>query len=187
MASSRSGDVSTYVALLRGINVGGKNILPMPALVEIFAKCGCANVRSYIQSGNIIFSATAACAKELPTTVAAEIEKRFKIRTPLIVRPAQTLAASAAGNPFLAAGADADLLHVGFLASAPDAQKIKMLDVNRSPGDSFQILGQHVYLRVTNGMGKTKLTNAWFDSKLDTVSTIRNWRTVLKLVEMSRS
>ena len=179
--------LSTYIAFLRGINVGGKNILPMPALVEMFTRCGCADVRSYIQSGNIIFSASAACAKKLPINVAKEIEKRFDIRPPIILRTAEALAAAAATNPFLARGADADFLHVGFLAAAPDAQKIKSLDHNRSPGDSFQILGQHIYLHLPNGMGKTKLTNAWFDAKLETISTFRNWRTVQKLVEMSRS
>jgi uncharacterized protein (DUF1697 family) len=180
-------NVRTYIALLRGINVGGKNILPMPALIEIFTHCGCADVRSYIQSGNIIFSASAACAKDLLATVAQEIQKRFDIQPPVILRTAQALAAAVVGNPFASAGADAALLHVGFLADAPRAQKIKSLDPDRSPGDSFCIVGQHIYLHLPNGMGKTKLTNAWFDSKLGTISTFRNWRTVLKLVEMSQS
>jgi uncharacterized protein (DUF1697 family) len=182
-----SGKLSTYIALLRGVNVGGKNLLPMPALVEIFAKCGCAEVRSYIQSGNIVFSASAACARELPTIVAGEMQKRFDIRPPIILRTAQALAAAAAENPFLAAGAESDFLHVGCLAGPPDAQKVKPLDPHRSPGDSFQVIGQHIYLHLPHGMGKTKLTNAWFDSKLDAISTFRNWRTVLKLLEMSQT
>jgi len=178
--------LSTYVALLRGINVGGKNLLPMAALVEMFGKVGCTQVKSYIQSGNVIFSATASCAAGLPEELADKIHTKFKFRPPVVLRSAEALAAVAKQNPFLAAGVEEDFLHVGLLADTPAAARVKLLDGNRSPGDRFDIRSSEIYLHLPNGMGKTKLTNAYFDSTLQTVCTFRNWRTVLKLVELSR-
>ena len=178
--------LSTYVALLRGINVGGKNLLPMVALVDMFGDFGCTKVKSYIQSGNVVFSATASCAAGLPEKIAGKIQAKFKFRPPVVMRSADALAAIVEQNPFLTAGVEEDFLHVGFLADAPAAAKVKLLDSNRSPGDRFQIHGREIYLHLPDGMGKTKLTNAYFDSTLQTVCTFRNWRTVLKLVELSR-
>jgi uncharacterized protein (DUF1697 family) len=89
------------------------------------------------------------------------------------------------GNPFLEAGADIGTLHVAILADAPAAAKVKALDPDRSPPDAFAVRGREIYLQCPNGYGRTKLTNAYFDSKLATTSTVRNWRTVLKLVELA--
>ena len=88
-------------------------------------------------------------------------------------------------NPLLASGADVATLHVGFLATAPGKKSIDALDANRSPPDTFVVLGREIYLACPNGMGKTKLTNAYFDAKLATTSTMRNWKTVLTLREMT--
>jgi uncharacterized protein (DUF1697 family) len=100
------------------------------------------------------------------------------------VRTADELRAVAQGNPFLDEGADADTLHVAFLADRPRSDRVAALDANRSPGDSFVVRGSEIYLRLPNGVARTKLTNAYFDSKLSTISTARNWRTVLKLLEL---
>jgi uncharacterized protein (DUF1697 family) len=177
---------STYVALLRGINVGGKNMLPMRELVRMFEVSGCAEVRTYIQSGNVVFSATPACAKRLADDVAGAIEKRFGFRPRIVLRTAQDMADVAANNPFLGEGADVRLLHVVFLVEKPDARRIAALDPARSPGDSFQVRGREVYLLLANGAGQTKLSNAYLESTLVTTSTMRNWRTVLKLSEMAQ-
>ena len=82
------------------------------------------------------------------------------------------------------AGAPLETLHVYFLADKADAAAVRGLDAERSPGDSFVVKGREVYLHLSNGMARTKLTNVYFDSKLKTVSTARNWKTVGKLVEM---
>src|SRR5262245_5276588 len=112
---SRPASAAVHVALLRGINVGGKNLLPMKGLVGLFTEAGCGSVRTYIQSGNVVFTATASGAKALPRRIEEAIAKRFKIKAPVIVRTAKELAQVAAKNPFLAAGEDPDLLHVMFL------------------------------------------------------------------------
>jgi uncharacterized protein (DUF1697 family) len=173
-----------HVALLRGVNVSGKNKLPMKDLKEIFAEVGCENVRTYIQSGNVVFEATATVAKGLPEKIAVLIKERFGIHSPVIVRTAKELAAVVEGNPFLKAGAPETELHVMFLADAPGASRIETLDPARSPGDEFAVHGKDLYLRLPNGAGKSKLTNAYVDSKLGTVSTARNWRTVTTLLGM---
>lgn len=174
-----------YVALLRGVNVGGKNLLPMKDLAVIFAKAGCTDVKTYIQSGNVVFSAPAAVVKKLPALIAAQIEKRFGLRVPVVIRSNEQLRQAIEGNPYLKAGKDPKTCHVMFLANVPAGEVLKSLDPNRSPGDVYALLGGEIHLHLTTGAAKTKLTNAYFDSKLSTVSTGRNWNTVLKLYEIS--
>jgi uncharacterized protein (DUF1697 family) len=173
----------TQVAFLRGINVGGNNMLPMKELAKMFADAGCTDVRTYIQSGNVIFKKAGGTAR-LADTIAANIEKRFGFRIPVIVRTAEELRKTIRDNPYLAAGVDAKALYVYFLAHSPNARAIAGLDPARSTTDAFHVQGQEIYLHLPNGMGRSKLTNAYFDSKLATTCTARNWATVLKLSEM---
>jgi uncharacterized protein (DUF1697 family) len=174
------------VALLRGINVGGKHSLPMKELAALFMKCGCSDVATYIQSGNVVFS-TAGSLKLDAATLAGRIEKTFGFAVPVILRTADEFATIIRRNPFPKADPDIERLHVSFLASEPTAEQIASLDPNRSKGDSFRVLDREIYLLLPNGAGASKLTNAYFDSKLKTTSTARNWRTVLKLLEMVRA
>ena len=176
--------VNRHVALLRGINVGGKNLLPMKDLVVMFESAGCGDVATYIQSGNVVFSATAALAKKLPTTIEAELTKRFGHRVPLVMRSAAEISAAIASNPFAKDDSDTAQLHLAFLAAAPNAAQIASLDPKRSPPDEFAVIGRDLYLKLPNGVGKTKFTNAYFDGKLATTSTVRNWRTVNTLLDM---
>lgn len=175
---------ATHVALLRGVNVGGKNKLPMKDLVAIFSKAGCTDVRNYIQSGNVIFRATAGLAKRLPATVEGEIERQFGFRTTVVVRTLEELRKVAMNNPYLAREVDEGLLSVMFLAHRPEPTSIAKLDPDRSAPDTYIVQGDVIFLCTPTGLAKTKLTNAYFDSKLQTCSTARNWRTVLKLIEM---
>jgi uncharacterized protein (DUF1697 family) len=169
-----------HVALLRGINVGGKNKLLMKDLAAIFTAAGCKGVTTFIQSGNVVF--------EGPTTglaakIEKAIEKKFGFRPPIQFRSAAQLEQIVHINPFIRE--DENYVHVVFLADVPATAAMAALDSARSPGDRFHVSGQEIYLHVPNGMGETKLTNAWFDSKLSTISTSRNWRTTLKLLELA--
>lgn len=177
---------SVHVALLRGINVGGKNKLPMKDLADIFVDTGCANVATYIQSGNVIFEGSAALAKKVAAGVRAEIKRRFSLTIPVVLRSGEELREVVSSNPFLSAGADPEHLHVAFLSDEPSADRVAAIDADRSPGDAFRVHSRDVFLHLPNGVAKTKLTNAFFDSKLATTSTVRNWRTILKLVELTR-
>jgi uncharacterized protein (DUF1697 family) len=176
----------THLALLRGINVGGKNALPMKELVQMFSDAGCTGVRTYIQSGNVIFEAPSGAAG-IGDTVKAKIEKRHGYRIPVIIRTSEQLLATIRGNPFLKAAVDEKWLHVYFLAHSPNTRAIATLDPARSAPDAFHVRGQEIYLHLPNGMGQSKLTNAYFDSKLSTTCTARNWATVLKLSEMMQA
>jgi uncharacterized protein (DUF1697 family) len=175
---------STYLALLRGVNVGGKNKLPMKELSELFTAAGCADVRTFIQSGNVVFRASAAATAKVPVQVGAKITERFGFRTPIVLRSAEQLRAVVAGNPFLQMGVPEETLHVMFLADSPRDQAVAGLDPNRSPGDTYIVRGAEIFLQLPNGAGQSKLTNAYFDSKLATIGTSRNWRTVTKLLAM---
>jgi uncharacterized protein (DUF1697 family) len=174
-----------HVALLRGVNLAGKNRLAMKDLGAMFDAAGCTDVVTYIQSGNVVFRASNACAARVPAAVAKAIADRLGFRAPVVMRTASELRSVLRGNPFLEAGAAEDELHVMFLADRPSPARVATLDPKRSPPDEFVVRGRDVYLRCPNGMGRSKLSNQYFDSKLGTTSTIRNWRTVLKLVEMT--
>src|SRR5882757_1826599 len=175
---------SRHVALLRGINVGGKNMLPMKELVAMFAKAGCIDVTTYIQSGNVVFCAEDKVVEGLSAGIAKQVEARFGLRVPVVLRTAAEIDAVIRANPFLKAGASEEMLHVSFLADSPGKDLVAGLDAGRSKPDVFAVVGREIYMQLVNGVSGTKLTNAYFDSKLKTVSTMRNWRTVLKLAEM---
>jgi len=175
-----------HAAFLRAINVGGKNKLPMKDLAAIFVAAGCRDVATYIQSGNVVFSAAATVLKKLPQVISQRIADEFGFRVPVIVRSHEELAAIVRGNPFLQAGEAEKMLHVVFLADLPGAEAVAKLDPQRSPPDRFTVQGREIFLHLPNGGGGTKLTNVWMDSKLSTISTVRNWATVLRLHEMTR-
>ena len=173
------------MALLRGINVGGRNKLPMSALTEVFERAGCEDVRTYIQSGNVIFRAPRELARQIPAVVAEAIRERVGVAVPVVVRSGAQLRSIVAGNP-LADDGDLSKVHVVFLADRPSRRLLASLDPDRSPPDRFVAKGSEVYLECPNGIARTRLTNAYFDAKLATVSTVRNWNTVTKLLQLAR-
>jgi uncharacterized protein (DUF1697 family) len=172
-----------YVALLRGINVGGKNALPMKDLARIFERAGCKGVRTYIQSGNVIFDAPAGVSG-FAESVKTQIEKQFGYKIPVMLRTSAKLRQIIRDNPFLAAGVPERTLYVSFLADLPAARAVTALDPGRSTPDAFCVPGPQIYLHLPKGVADSRLTNAYFDSKLSTISTARNWATVLKLAAM---
>lgn len=175
--------MGTYVGLLRGINVGGKNQLPMARLVKVYEAAGATAVSTYIQSGNVVFDAPAALAKTLPERVRRALDAELGLAVPVLQRPASALAATLEQNPF--PRAPEGTLHVAFLATKPGAAAIATLEPERSPGDAFAVRGDVVYLHCPTGFGKTKLTTAWLDARLGTTSTVRNWNTVRALVALA--
>lgn len=181
----RDSGTGVNIALLRGINVGGKNKLPMKELAALFVEAGCEEVRTYIQSGNVVFRTGSSDVEEIASIISASILDRFGYRVPVITRTAGELQEIMEVNPFVEAGAETDKLHVMFLADLPDGASVDSLDPERSPGDEFAVRGREVYLHCPNGVARSKLTNSYFDSRLSTTSTSRNWRTVRKLLELA--
>ena len=151
----------------------------------MFREAGCDDVRTYIQSGNVLFRADPVLAENIPSLISASILSSHGYRVPVIIRTAGELQDVVKANPFADTGAETDRLLVLFLADLPDPAHVEALDPNRSPGDEFAVLGREVYLHCPNGVARSKLTTSYFDSKLSTTSTARNWRTVGKLLELA--
>jgi len=182
--SSRSGrGAGRHVALLRGINVGGKNRVAMKDLTTAFVEAGCDEVRTYIQSGNVVFSASRSVADRVQETVSGTIRARFGLEVPVVTRSAAQFEAVVERVPWTE-DTEQGIVHVMFMRDAPSPKAVAALEPDRSPGDSFWVEGRELYLRLPGGVARTKLTNAYFDAALGTICTARNWRTVLKLQEM---
>lgn len=179
-----------YAALLRGINVGGHNKVAMADLRALCGELGLGDVTTYIQSGNVVFSSARTDAGVLAGELEGAIAGAFGFGVPVVVRSAADLDAVAASNPFVRRGRDPSVLSVGFLSDlpAPDAVRALRADPLASPpgGDEFELVGQEVFLHHPNGYGRSKLTNSYFDRRLGTMMTVRNWRTVVTLGEMTQ-
>ncbi len=177
--------MTAYVALLRAVNLGGTNRVPMADLRAELGLRGFEDVATVLASGNVILRSAE------PEHVVAEqvgdtIEEAFGLRVPVIVRSCAELASVVGRNPFLAAAADRDpaTLHVTFLSGQPAAAAIAMLDPDRSPPDSFAADGREVFLSYPNGAGRSRLTLDYLERRLGVEGTARNWRTVLRLAAL---
>jgi uncharacterized protein (DUF1697 family) len=176
--------VPTLILLLRGINVGGNKKLPMKGLAALLEGLGCTSVRTYIQSGNAVVEAAASLAKGLPAKLEAAIVKKFKFEAPVVERTAAELKAALKAYPY-----PSDLperAYIGFLKDKPTAAGLKALDpAPKGPGEDFKLIAQDIHFKFPQGVAKTKLTNAWFDSRLKTVCTLRNLNTCQALLAMA--
>jgi len=175
------------VALLRGINVGGRNSIAMTDLRGIFEDLGHRDVETYLQSGNVVFRATGA-PTVLAATIAGRITAELGLDVPVVVRTGAELQKVVATNPFLADGVDPATLHVVFTVGRAPSAALGDLEPERFSPDRFVHRGREVYLHCPNGYGRTKLTNAFFEARLGPAAgttTTRNWKTVTRLAEMS--
>ena len=172
-----------YVALLRGINVGGHNKLPMADLRATATECGFGDVQTYIQSGNVVFTSRLGAAK-VATTLHDAILAESGVDSRVVVRTAADLDAVVADNPFLARGADDKLVHVCFLYEE-STPTLDAVDPKTYAPEQVEVLGAHAYLHTPNGMGRSKLANETMMRKLGIQGTARNWRTVTTLAEMA--
>jgi uncharacterized protein (DUF1697 family) len=171
-----------YVALLRGINVGGKAPVPMAALRETCAAVGCEDVVTYIQSGNVVLRSGLA-PDELRETLEEAIAERFGFQPPVMIRTADEMAAVVAGNPY--PDEDGKHVHVGFLHSPPAAAAQQCLSAIDCAPEQVTAAGRDLYLLLPDGMGRADLPARIERCLRPTPLTVRNWRTVTKLVELS--
>lgn len=178
--------MSRYVVMLRGINVGGKNMLPMPALRAALTDAGFGNVATYIQSGNVVLDAPGLSEPEVVARVEQVITDRFSLTVPTVVRSDTEMQRVAESHPFLAADTDVSTVAVLFLGEVPSPEAVASLDPNRSPPDVFRVIGREIVMVCPTTFAKTKLTIDYFERRLRTRATARNWRTVQTLAAMSR-
>lgn len=176
--------MTTYIALLRAVNVGGHNIISMGELRDLCEEMGWMDVRTYVQSGNVVFRAKSVTAKAIEDAV----ERRFGMRPAVVIRTAKEWAAVVAGNPYPDHAAKTPkFLQVAFLAAKPAKSAVDALSEAHGGPEPCTVIGKHAYIYYCNGSAKTKFTNAVIEKKLGTAATARNWNTVLKLHEWSRS
>ena len=176
--------MKTYIALLRGINVGRKGVLPMQELAAILELLGCRNVKTYIQSGNAVFQHNETGVSELSIYITAAIAKSRGFAPQVLVLDAKRLANAAAANPFPEAEAEPKSLHLFFLDSTPSKAKLKSLANLQGDNERFKLRGSVFYLHAPNGVGRSKLA-ANVERHLGVAATSRNWRTVGKLLEIA--
>jgi uncharacterized protein (DUF1697 family) len=180
--------MTAHVVLLRGVNLGGRTQVAMSDLRDLLIELGCAQVRSVLNSGNLVFGGGRKTGATLERLLESEAEKRLDLRTDFHVRTADEWAAVVAKNPFRAeAKRDPGHLVVMFLKKAPNAKAVEALRAAITGREIVETVGRHAYIVYPNGIGRSRLTNKLIDSKLGTRGTGRNWNTVSKLAELTRA
>jgi uncharacterized protein (DUF1697 family) len=180
--------METIISILRGINVGGKNKIPMVELKALYEKSGFKNVTTYIQSGNVVFSADKKEINSLPEKIQQLIFKKYGFTVLVIIRTIEEMESVTNKNPLLKIkGIDIEKLHVTFLSAYPSEQALEKIKVYDYKPDEFIILEREVFISCPNGYGNTKLSNTFFENKLKVTATTRNWRTVNELVRMGKA
>jgi uncharacterized protein (DUF1697 family) len=177
--------MTTYIAMLRGINVSGHKIIKMERLRTVFEDVGFANVKTYVQSGNVVFE-----TGEPPAGLAAKIERtilnEFGFDVPVLTKSSKELQEIVKRNPFVKdAAIDQTKLHVTFLSDDPPRNALELLQPLAVGAEQARLVSRAVYLYCPNGYGNTKLNNTALEKKLSCRATTRNWATTNKLLEMA--
>lgn len=171
-----------YVVLLRGINVGGNNPLPMKQFRDLLSSLGCEDVATYIQSGNAVFGYENG-VDDLRSNIATRIEAESGFRPSVMIRSREDFEAIVAGNPFAVGEFDPKMVHAWILGDiAVDADTAKMKSV-ASVDERFLLTDSAFYLQAPSGIGRSKLASA-VEKLLAVTTTARNWRTMTKIAEM---
>jgi len=179
--------MSTQIALLRGINVGGRNKIPMADLRDLLASLGFADAKSLLQSGNLVFQSDRRTGAKLEQLLEAETKKRFDLSIDFLVRSAVEWEMVVSRNPFPdAAEHDPSNLLVMFLKTTPAAKDVQALQAAIVGPEVVHADGNHLYAVYPAGIGDSKLTNTLIERKLGARGTGRNWNTILKLAAMTR-
>jgi len=175
--------MNTYVVLLRGINVGGRNALSMKELVFLLEDLGCRNIKTYIQSGNIILQSSKK-ASHLAERTGYEIERCHGFKPYVLLLKISEFEAAIAANPFPEAEADPKGLHFGFLDIAPAEPNLRELETLKTKSERFRLIDKVFYLHAPDGVGRSKLA-ANSERLLGVSMTDRNWRTISKIRDMA--
>lgn len=178
--------MTVHVALLRGVNLGGRTQVAMSDLRDLLIELRFEQVHSLLNSGNLVFSGGRKTGAALERFLETEAEKRLGLRTDFHVRTADEWATIVAKNPFDAeAKRDPSHLVVMFLKKAPTAKAVETLRAAITGPEIIEAVGRQAYIVYPAGIGRSRLTNNLIDSKLGTRGTGRNWNTVLRLAELA--
>jgi uncharacterized protein (DUF1697 family) len=174
-----------YISMLRGINVGGHKLIKMEKLRALFEALGFEQVKTYIQSGNVVFKTKKTSTSVLSRRIEENILSHFGFSASVISRSSDEMAQTIARNPFLMeSGIDQEKLHVMFLSDAPAPAALKKLSDLTAAPDQCRCLGREIYFYLPNGVSGSVLMKTPVDRILAVVTTTRNWRTVNQLHQM---
>jgi uncharacterized protein (DUF1697 family) len=187
MVTKNAGTV-VMISMLRGVNVGGHNMIKMDALRTLYESLGLLDVQTYVQSGNVVFRTKESGADLLGKRIENAIEKTFGFRPGVVLRKAAEMRAAIAKNPFVSRqGIDPSKLLVTFLAADPGPEaRGNALAIKTFP-EELRIDGREVYIYFPNGMARPKMSWPRIEKALKTFGTGRNWNTVNKLLEMAEA
>lgn len=172
----------TYISLLRGINVNGQKLIKMDALRALYENLGFQNVKSYLQSGNVIFNTDQVSSEELTAAIKSAILATFGFEVPVLILTPVQLQKAIDSNPFADTTAfETASIYFTFLFSAASLDDFAIVEAKKSDTERLLLKNQLVYLYCPNGYGKTKLSNNFIESKLKLLATTRNWKTVNEL------
>lgn len=178
--------MNTYIALLRGINVSGQKMIKMAALTELFNALKFTNVKTYIQSGNVVFQDKGKDTGALEKKIIKAIKETFGFDVPVLVLNAGMLPAILKSNPYMKKkDTDTDKLYLTFFNGSYDKKTLDTIAAVDYKGDEFIVKDQVIYLHLPNNYGNTKLNNNFFESKLKITATTRNWKTMNELLRMA--
>lgn len=172
--------MKTYIGLFRGINVGGKSILPMEKLVAVLEGLGLKDIRTYIQSGNVVFRGDDAPPERLAIRISESIQASHGFEPKVLLLDSSALDNAIRNNPYPEAETAPNTLHLNFLAEVPREPDIQGLNKIKTASERFHLAKQVCYLHAPEGIGRSKLA-ASLERLLGVAATSRNWNTVRKL------
>jgi uncharacterized protein (DUF1697 family) len=177
---------TTYIAMLRGINVLGRKVVKMEALRASFHALGLRGAKTYINSGNVVFETTEKSSASLSKKIGDRILRDFGFPVPILLITSKDLQKVIRRNPFAKKKSiDASKLHVTFLKGPPTKAALRSLRALSGEPDQFRVGSKEIYIYCPDGYGRTKLSNTAFEKMLSVAATTRTWRTVNKLSEMA--
>ena len=177
--------MKTHLALLRGINVSGHNMIKMDSLKTVLENAGFQNIRTYIQSGNVFVDSEEEHGASVGFKIKQEIFKELGLEVPVVVVSKEDLSACFKNNPYLQEKEyDTKKLYVAFLSKELQGSAINDLKISQFKPDEAAIDRSRIYIKYAVGAGKTRLDQKYIEKKLNLVATIRNWNTVSTLLEM---
>ena len=176
--------MNRWIALFRGINVGGKNLLPMATLSRYLETIQLTNIKTYIQSGNVVFDSKSKSSKSIQKAIIETIDKEHSFSLQLLLLRQGELQMAINRNPYPDAVSEPQTLHLFFLESTPAKPNVKALDLAKSSTESYELIDRVFYLHAPDGVGRSKLA-ATAEKHLGVMATARNYRTVEKLMELA--
>ncbi len=179
--------MTVYVSMLRAVNVGGTSRIKMDALRAVYESIGLKDVRTLLQSGNVVFRSGISDREQLVKRITQELERRLELKVDVILRTLPEVASIVERGPVLSPRADKAKLLVMFLSAVPDGAAQAAFAKGHKGPEMLEMRGPEIYLYYPDGVGRSKLTGAFIENKLNVSGTARNWNTLQKLLETARA